>query len=243
MTDEKHVFDLLPAYSLGALDDADAFNVKKHLAVCPTCRDELEVYQATVDQLPFGAHDVTPRPEVKKELLEKIEARKSAMQHQQSTKSWLDRLSDLFRQTSPAWGTVALLLVVTLFISNLSLRQKVDELEVASQEEEIQWVMLSGSENTEEAQGTLLIAPDGLHATLIVEGLPSLAENQQYQLWLIEGEERTSAGVFSIGGQGRASLEINAPEYLSNYSGFGVTIEPYGGSINPTGENVLHAEL
>jgi anti-sigma factor RsiW len=48
---EEHVFDLLPGYALGSLDEEDLLKVARHLPRCAACRAELEGYSRAVDGL------------------------------------------------------------------------------------------------------------------------------------------------------------------------------------------------
>jgi anti-sigma-K factor RskA len=89
----------------------------------------------------------------------------------------------------------------------------------------------------------LVISRDGEHGTLVVDKLPPLDEHQQYQLWLIDDGTRTSGGVFSVKEDGYASLWVGAPKALGSYKRFGITIEPEGGSPEPTGIRVLAGDL
>jgi hypothetical protein len=70
----------------------------------------------------------------------------------------------------------------------------------------------------------LVISKDGKQGTLVVDDLPGLPADQQYQLWLIQNGERTSGGVFSTDESGYGYLEIHAPQPLVSFESFGVTI-------------------
>ena len=87
--------------------------------------------------------------------------------------------------------------------------------------------------------GTLVVDSEGEYGTLVVEGLPALDQDHQYQVWLIRDGQRTSGGVFSVSPEGYGALMLSSPEPLSSYPAFGVTIEPEGGSPGPTGDKVL----
>jgi anti-sigma-K factor RskA len=104
-------------------------------------------------------------------------------------------------------------------------------------------VNLAGTEFAPDASGIIVISQDGEHGTLVVDDLPDLGPEQQYQLWLIQDGERTSGGVFSVKQGGYAAKVIYAPHPLVDYGSFGVTIEPTGGSPGPTGEKVLGGNL
>lgn len=107
----------------------------------------------------------------------------------------------------------------------------------------MQVVALQGTDLVPRASGLIVISPDGQHGTLVVDELPALDESQEYQLWLIRDGQRTSGALFSVSEDGYGNKWIDAPEPLTNYSSFGVTIEPAGGSPGPTGEKVLGGDL
>ena len=73
--------------------------------------------------------------------------------------------------------------------------------------------------------------------------LDMLDSASQYQLWLIKDGNRTSGGVFSVLDNSYGVLVVNSSESLSVYDGFGVTIEPAGGSQGPTGSKVLGGNI
>jgi anti-sigma-K factor RskA len=104
-------------------------------------------------------------------------------------------------------------------------------------------INLVGTEKAPQATGLLVMSVDGERGTLVVDGLTPLGEDQEYQLWLIQDGQRTSGGVFSVNRKGYGSLWVSSPQPLSTYSGFGITIEPAGGSPGPTGDKVLGSPL
>ena len=102
---------------------------------------------------------------------------------------------------------------------------------------------LAGSEVAPEASGIIYNSADGRNGTVIVDRLPQLGPDQQYQLWLIQHGQRTSGAVFSVDADGYRGLQIASPIPLQDYSAFGITIEPAGGSPSPTGQRVLGYNL
>jgi anti-sigma-K factor RskA len=114
-------------------------------------------------------------------------------------------------------------------------------------------IALSGTQAAPAATGLIVISLDGHHGTLVVDRLPELDEAQQYQLWLIkDGQrdlwlikdgQRDNGGVFSVSHEGYGSVWLDSPQPLVDYSAFGVTVEPAGGSSGPTGEKVLGGSL
>ena len=234
---QEHVNDLIPGYALNCLDEAEANKVAEHLAICELCRDDLRAYQMLVDQLPLASPDAIPSARVKQGLMDRIQA--GASKPAPEKLSVWERFGNIFRAASPAWGLASLGLVVVLLVSNLLLWRQYTQLQAAPKSDALQVVNLAGTDIAPDATGMVIISLDGEHGTLVVDRLPSLNPELQYQLWLIKDGERTNGGVFSVGPSGYASLWVGAPIPLGDYDAFGITIEPAGGSPGPTGDKVL----
>jgi anti-sigma-K factor RskA len=134
-------------------------------------------------------------------------------------------------------------LIVVLAASSLVLWQRVNNLEYLSRPGGIRAVPLSPADAASEATGFVLISADGQDGALVVDGLPALEADQEYQLWLIRNGERTSGAVFSTDERSYGGTRIRAPRALTEYSAVGITIEPAGGSPQPTGKQVLKGTL
>jgi anti-sigma-K factor RskA len=241
---EEHVTDLLPAYALGCLDEDEdeAGLVTAHLAVCPVCSAELRSYQAVGEALPLAISMSEPPPAIKQRLIAQVNQARVTPAQPQPT--WWQRLEQGFRRISPAWGLASLVLIVALLVSNLLLLQQVSRLGAAApQPVAARIVTMQHTEAAPDATGVLVLSKNGEYGTLMVDHLPPLGQDQQYQLWLIKDGKRTSGGVFSVNWDGYGSLEVTSPEWLANYSALGITIEPTGGSPGPTGAKVLGGNL
>lgn len=66
-------------------------------------------------------------------------------------------------------------------------------------------------------------------AYLSIKELRELSEEQQYQLWAIVDGKPVDMGVFDISAEGLTKMKS-----IANAATFAVTIEPKGGSVNPT---------
>ena len=240
MSVDEHVIELLPAYALDCLDEDEAGWVKEHLAKCPACQAELRAYLAVAGLLPLAAPAAEPPLRVKQGLMNRIQP-KALVEPAPVKPSRPQRLLD-FRRFSPVWNAVSLLLIIVLASSSFLLWRQVNR-QAAPSQEIMRTIYLTGTEAAPGATGLLVVSLDGSHGTLVVDKLPNLDDQRQYQLWLIDQNgSRTSGGVFSVR-EGYGSVWVSSPEPLIQYPAFGVTIEPSGGSAAPTGERVLGGEL
>ena len=242
MSFSNHVSDLLPAYAIGSLDEEEAVLVSKHLASCAACRAEMQEYQAVVDRLPLAVPQFDPPAEVKARLMDQVQASIQAKQVRGEETPWWESLVNFFRRAAPLWGLASLVLILALVTSNVFLWNQVNNLR-SQAARTMRVVNLSGTKIAPQATGLIVISLDGEHGTLVVDHMPGLPENQEYQLWLIKDGVRTNGGVFSVSKDGYGSLWVKSPQPLASYSAIGITIEPKGGSPGPTGEKVLGGSL
>lgn len=248
--EHKEILELIPAYALNSLDAEDAVMVNRHLPGCEICRAELDAYMAVVDVLPLASPDSQPSPALKGRLMAQIEdapatGPAAVTASPESESGWVQRINEAFQdlfagpRRRPVVWSAALLFILALVIGNVIQWQQ------AHTPDPNNWrrVRLASTELAPEASGIIYISADGRNGTIIVDQLPQLAPDQQYQLWLIEDGQRTSGAVFSVDNAGYRGLQIESPIPLQEYDAFGVTIEPAGGSPSPTGERVLGYNL
>jgi anti-sigma-K factor RskA len=236
-----HVTESIPAYALGALDEAEAQEIDQHLEQCSACQAELQAYRLLVGKL---AQTVPPRrPPVR---LRAAVMQKAVAQHIQAKapaglwKSWLSRA------LSPAAALAGLVVILVLIATNLTLWQQLQHPPAApvptAAASSFRLVRMAPPQPGS-ASGLLIISDNGEYGTLVVDGLKALDAKQQYQLWLIKDGKRTNGGVFSVEDSGYGMMEVVSPLPLADYQSFGITIEPFGGSPGPTGPKVLGGNL
>lgn len=137
--------------------------------------------------------------------------------------------------------------VTTLRASNAALQQtnqvllqefQDQRLQLASLVNIDQVVTLAGNDITPNAGGTLFVGTDSL--TLLVHGLQPLPAEQTYELWLIpDGRDPISSGLVSLTAAEGPYLITDLPRNAESFAAVGLSIEPAGGSAQPTGPIVL----
>jgi anti-sigma-K factor RskA len=74
--------------------------------------------------------------------------------------------------------------------------------------------------------------------------LPAPPSDKDYQLWYVTAKAKINAKVFSTDEQGRAYFKLTLPsEALAGLAATAVTLEPKGGSLQPTGKFYLKASI
>jgi anti-sigma-K factor RskA len=101
-----------------------------------------------------------------------------------------------------------------------------------------QVVALDGTAAAPQAQGTLFVGEDSL--VLVLRGLQPLPSGQTYQLWLIPADSAPiSAGLVQVADEEGPSLTTDVALTTATFSAVGLSVEPAGGSAQPTGDIVL----
>lgn len=249
----------LAAYALGETD-VDA-KLLDHLATCPACQRDLRSYVQVAWMLPYDAPDAAPPAALRERILAAVAAEE---QHQQPAMPPVPPPAApqrRARRAQPRWRGVfalrpafalALAAIIVLLGWNISLQRQLSEQTAEITASRADWQTMIGLLNDpavswypvagDAAHGHLWSDASGRVACLVVQGMPALAADQVYQVWLIHGEERTNGGVFaSHNGNGWILIQLDEP--LTNYDAIGVSSEPRGGSAMPTGVSVLHGDL
>lgn len=245
MSTDSHVTELIPAYTLGCLDEEEARMVAHHLSGCAGCRAELASYQAVAGQLALALPEKQPPPELKQRLMARVQSSSTKTAGTDSSPSPWQKIMAAIQNilALPLWRPVALLFIVGLLISNTLLWWQLNQ-RAATAPGNFGAVPLYSPDATLEASGIVIISADGQHGTLVVQDLPVLDETRQYQLWLLRDGERTNGGAFTVGEDGYASKWVGGlPWPLGDYTAFAITIEPAGSEpTQPGGRQVLTGE-
>jgi Anti-sigma-K factor rskA, C-terminal len=103
---------------------------------------------------------------------------------------------------------------------------------------------LTPTDRAPDAGGEVNIQGSGQNVKMRLEawGLPPCKSEQYYELWLVEGDERVSAGSFTVGQSGRVEVTLNAPTFAASYPTVGVTAE-YDKDPRASETKILSGEL
>ena len=92
-----------------------------------------------------------------------------------------------------------------------------------------------------ESRGALYVAADHQHWYLKVDGLSPCPQGHAYQLWFItEGGHSVSVGTFHVDSGVR--LELSSETMPTGTVAVSITLEPVGGSPQPSGPPVLYGD-
>ena len=227
------------SYVLHALPRDEYERFVTHLDGCEDCRREVADLQMAADTLPLAADQIAPPPELKDRIMavvnseaELLSAAGARADQPETTKReswWKGRLVSL--RPLPAIGLATAVLAVGVVVGVL---------------------LTGGSESTRtvDAKVTLASAPtasasvkvSGDDGRLSVSHFPSAGNDRVYQVWLVHGKNPpASAGLFRVPADGSATFAI--PDSMKGVDKVMVSVEPGGGSDQPTTEPIAAASL
>jgi Anti-sigma-K factor rskA/Putative zinc-finger len=224
--------DDLAAYALGALEELEAAELRRHLADCEACRLELRSLQSAVDLLPGSVTQLGPPEALGKRLMATVraEARDASRARIETAGSrrWSDWGALLWR---PATALAASALLIVGAAGGYLLRQPGDSSSVVAARP------LSAA--PQNLAGTL--EQEGESAILAVSRLPALPRGNVYEVWVERDGALEPSSLFVPRRDGTAEAAV--PGSLDDADAVLVTREPRGGSQHPTSPPLLRADL
>ena len=212
------------AYAVDAVDDIERASFERHLASCPTCRAEVASLRET-SALLADAATTTPPPALRDAVLSDITRVRPLPPV--TVGGPVHR-----RRWFPALVAAVVLALVGVggavwqpWRDDTSVQVSVtDQVLQDPEAQQVSQTLPNG------ATATVVRSPKEHRAVLVTEDLPEPPTGKVYQLWLqTPSEDMVSAGLMPAGAS-TALLDGNADDAI----GVGVSLEPAGGSEQPT---------
>jgi len=247
---DNDLHNLAAPYALDALSAEEAAEFERHLTACESCTLEVQEMRETTAVL-AASMVVDPPAAMKDRVLAGIGTLPQATGSTSGSASGsaVVELSERRRRgaTVNRWlagvAAAGVLVAGALGVSTYQANQRADEAQVAA--DQMSAVLADPDAVIERADiegggaGTLVMSPEDGRAVFMTADLPDPASGQTYQLWAIDDAGATSVGLMEPDA-GEASEFVAIP---SGSTAFGVTVEPSGGSDQPTTEPILVLEL
>ncbi len=231
----EEVEELAGAYALEALPTETLREVREHLESCSQ-HSEVAGLQAVASTLSVAAPEMEPPPDLKTRLMGAIRQEAAPAAERASREShgfWLRRW--LSPPVRPYVLAAALAIAVAALAGWNVYLQTSD-----GDGQDVTFVRAL-TDDGGAAAGRILYVQDEQLAVLTVQDLAPLPIDKTYQVWAISGGAATGIGLFNTSESGEASAAIEVD--LSEAEIVAITVEPAGGSPQPTTEPVLEAEL
>ena len=217
MSEHPDTRDLLGPYVMGTLEPYEEREVEDHLQGCAGCREEAQELRLAHERLADLAYSIVAPPE---DLEARVVAGMPPREAGRRVPSWVAAVAAVF-------CVLAVITALNLFGDRAGAAAN-----------------LSPTGRAPDAGGEVRIRGTGENTALRLTawGLPACKSEHYYELWLVEGDERVSAGTFTVGKSGRVDVTLNAPNFAASYPSVGVTAE-YDNDPRASNAKMLSGEL
>ncbi|MGN7703880.1 anti-sigma factor [Cellulosimicrobium sp. 22601] len=238
--DLRDVRDLLPAYALDAVDDVERRAVERLLAADPDARRALDEYR---DVVAAFAVESAPPPGLRDAVLARVAASAATVPSAgESTGGDVVDLAAARRARRRRWTGLAAAVAAVVAVAvptTVAVRATQEQSRLQEQADAIARMLadpdatILHGEVAGGGQASVLAAGDDMYFR--ASDLPDAGDDRDYQLWVVEPDGAVvSAGVLDVQDGSTSRLVKDEPGV-----GMAVTVEPAGGSEQPTTDPVV----
>jgi anti-sigma-K factor RskA len=240
VNDDLHT--LAGAYALDALPEEDRTRFEGHLARCEACLQEVRGLREASAQL--GVAVAAPAPaRLRAQTLARIT---EVRQLPPAVPEVADLAAERARRPRLAYGLAAACLIVALFSSFLAVRWQQDLTHERAAAQAVAAVLSAPDARTvtapvQDGSATVVVSQSRGSMVFASSGLRQLPRSRTYELWLMSPAGARPAGLLRPNAAGRTDPLVKAP--LGDANQVGLTVEPAGGSPQPTSTPFLVLDL
>ncbi len=229
--------ELLGAYALDALPDAETRQVEEHLAGCPEHAAAAAELRTTQSLLALTADDVPAPPELRQRIRQAVAVNPSQSRTISGRPPVVVPIRRAFRR--PRWTprrgylAVAAAVLFSLGIGGLIGYQ------LSASQQPLVYTFQGDPTRAPGAEARLVYLKDRQQAVLTVRGLPRLTAGHVYEIWLIKGGVPVDEG---IGADPNGAVAAQISGNVPRFDQLAITIEP-GEQQLPTTTPILIGNL
>ena len=235
------------AYALDALEPgAEQDRFVRHLSRCQSCASEVRGFREVATAMAFAAA-AEPPAELRGRVLAAA-ARTRQVPPEVSTHTRPRRSRARVPWVPWVSGVVATASIVVAVLFGFARAHTQDELNQVKAENQAISLLLSAPqakllthEVTNGGVATVVLSADRHELAVVTNGLPALPSGKVYQLWLIGKPKTVSAGLLPPAKDGRTPAVLATG--VAKGDTLGLTVEPAGGSAQPTTTPILALPL
>jgi anti-sigma-K factor RskA len=239
--DHERFDELKDVFVLGALPEEERREFEKYLAEHPERQAEIDELTTVAGLLALSPQEQEPLPELRQSIMGVVEA--EAGRPRVESRSGLAHMRELVGVRGLALGAAVAMLVIGLFVWNMVLQGELRDLQGQIQSmqshQASRMVALKGPGAAHGARAELIVLHND-RAVLIAEDMPPVPEAKTFQIWVIEDNVPKGSGLFEARKEWDAVVVENP---LGGADAIAVSVEPDGGSPEPTTDPMLTAKL
>lgn len=234
--------DLAEAYAIGALEPDEVRVFEAHLAGCPDCPGVVRAQREVVVLLAQAAPSVEPGPQLRARVLQRFrEEHRVVLPVRRGVPlaglAWAAAVAGLAIAGGALWR--AHRTTVELAGVRATLERREGMLNAVLDASTAMYRLNPSADSLSPAGAQLFWSRDQHVWLLHAFNLPRLPEGRAYQLWFVTPAARIAAGVLDPDSLGHALLRVSVPPEAAGTELAAITLEPAGGSAQPTGPIVL----
>lgn len=225
------VHALVGAYAIDALDDGERAEFERHLAECAACRAEVDGLREAAALI--GTTSATAPPEgLRDRVLADIAKVRPLppVTERETAPAATPR-----RRFRPRLLAAAAAALVVLGGGAVVVDQVTDDSSQGQQPTAADRIRAAGDAQTFTqavdggGRATVIRSRRLNQAVVVTDGMPAAPDGKVYELWLVHGDDMVPAGLMPNGVH-----EVLLEGDPATAGGFGITVEPDGGSEEPT---------
>jgi anti-sigma-K factor RskA len=257
------IHGLSGAYAVDALDDVERAEFERHLGQCPECQDEVASLRAAAVELTH-ASAASPPASLRESVLSQISTVRPLPPVTAGTAAGVPGdlgrhpapglqapatvtpLESRRRRVNPAAWLVAAAAAVALVVGGLVWSPWNDETPPQQLTATERVIRADDAQRYEKvidgARATIVRSKSLGQAVIIAEDMPAAPEGKDFQIWYQNPDgEMVSAGLMPHEAKPTVSMVLDGD--ASKYNGVGITLEPAGGSPEPTSDPIALFEF
>jgi anti-sigma-K factor RskA len=233
MISHDEMLDSVAAYALGALSPEEAQIVAEHLRTCEQCREEYRLLRPPVTAVAYTAEAcadsrsgaVAASPLLKARVMKQVRGETA---RRPRPRGWA------------IWALLAACLALAFLDYSLSRQVNRDRTLATAQDQTIADLAAAGAQRYRFSDGAVVTHDNRLY--IVMQNLPAPPRGKVYQAWtLAKGENRVAPSVtFAPGG---TTTVVRLPEAATGIATVAVSVEPEGGSTQPTTKPIAVVNL
>lgn len=231
MTAHDELLDSVAAYALGTLPAAEAAQIAEHLRTCASCREEYLFLRPAVTAVAYSAEASADAPsgavashELKARIMQRV--RLEAAQRR--------RPSRVLPAYLAAAACLAIAILTGLAYASLNSRYTAQQQTIAD---------LAAPDARHYAFGHGEVLARGERLYIAMPNMPAPPPGHVYQAWT---QAKGSTGMTpssTFRPESRGATVVRLPEAATNVAAVAVSLEPEGGSLQPTTKPIALARI
>lgn len=234
MTAHDELLDSVAAYALGTLPAADAAQIAEHLQTCASCREEYLFVRPAVTAVAYSAEAcadarsgaATTSPALKARIMKRVRL-------EAAKPRWPSRLLPSYLAAA---ACLAVAILTGLAYASLSSRY-------AAQQQTIADLASPDARHYTFGAGHGEVLARGERLYIAMPNMPAPPPGHVYQAWTQAKGSTAMAPSSTFRPESRGATVVRLPEAATNVAAVAVSLEPEGGSKQPTTKPIAIARM